>query len=210
MMKSLILVRHAQSEHHVRKLHGGWGSFGLTALGRFQAERLASRLQDVVGDASRLLVCSDLPRALQTAEIVGQALGVAPHPMPELREPTGGIVDGMSRAEARPHYIEPTEPLADWTPYPGAEPWRKARARIVPCVEHLLEDEHETVLLVSHGVAIHLIVGWWLGLDLDHQPRAWFATEPASITVLKPEPWGGHTVERLNDTAHLYAASLDP
>jgi broad specificity phosphatase PhoE len=208
-MRSLILIRHAQSEHHVKDLIGGWADFDLTAFGRHQARCLASRLEAEVGDTSCLLVCSDLQRAVQTAEIVGQALGALPNPTPELREHGCGIVEGMPVAEARRHYIEPTEPLCDWAIYPGAETWRRVYDRIVPCVERLIEEERDLVVLVSHKVPIHLTVCWWLGLGLDHQPSVWFDTQPASITALRIEPWGGHTVERLNDTAHLCAVGLE-
>jgi probable phosphoglycerate mutase len=204
------LIRHAQSEHHTQGLIGGWSDWELSALGHRQARCLASCLKDEYGGMPCTLACSDLKRAIQTAEAIGQALDVTPCPMPELREHSSGVVDGLPEAEARQHFIAPTKPLADWTAYPGAESWRQVYARVVPCVERLMEDDRptqEVVLIVSHKIPIHLALCWWLGIGLDSQ--VWFDVDPASITVLRAEPWGGRTVKRLNDTAHLAVAGIE-
>jgi probable phosphoglycerate mutase len=203
-MDTLILVRHGQSEHQVRGLYGGWADFDLSDLGRRQATRLAARLAREWGVAPCSLACSDLQRARQTAEAIGGALGVIPLPTPDLRGPSAGIVEGLPQAEARAHFIEPTEPLSDWTPYPGAEPWSQARPRVLSCLERLAESAGDRLIVVTHHVPIHFAVCWWVGLDPEHRPLAWFETDLASVTVLTAQAWGGRTVERLNDTAHLW------
>src|SRR5262249_9520065 len=45
------------------------------------------------------LLCSDLGRACQTAEILGRALGLAPRSDPRLRELDVGCWGGLTRAE---------------------------------------------------------------------------------------------------------------
>jgi broad specificity phosphatase PhoE len=204
-MTSLLLIRHAQSQHHVRGFVGGWSDWPLSALGRQQACALAARLRDEYGGVPGVLACSDLARAAQTAEAIGQALGVVPRPMPELREHSCGLVDGMRQEDAEQHTIPATEPLIDWAAYPGAETWRQVYARAIPCIERLIGGESDLRIVVSHKIPIHLILCWWLGIAHDGASKAWFDTDPASITALRAEPWGGHTVLRVNDTAHLRA-----
>ena len=75
-MGTLVLVRHAQSVHHVQGRVGGWSDWALSELGRQQARRLATCLADAYGSVPCKLVSSDLLRAAQTAEAIGQALGV--------------------------------------------------------------------------------------------------------------------------------------
>ena len=103
-----------------------------------------------------------------------------------------------------------TQPLADWTTYPGAESWRLIYARVSACLERLTRDGQEPLIVVSHAIPTMHALCWWLHLDIDppHGEDIGFAVDPASLTVLRVEAWGAHTVERLNDTAHLYAAGL--
>ena len=207
-MKQLILVRHAESEHHLKGLVGGWHDFGLSDLGHRQAQALAARLQKELDTQSCHLVCSDLERSVQTATYIGQSLGVMPIPMAALREESAGVVEGMDQHEARKQYIPPTEPLADWVVYPGAESRRQVYERVIPCLEQLCEAEHDLIVVVSHYVPIHLIICWWMGLDLEYRPMVFFEIEPASLSILHDEPWGGRTVTCTNDIAHLYATGL--
>jgi broad specificity phosphatase PhoE len=207
-MKQLILIRHAESEHHVKGLVGGWHDFELSDLGHRQAQVLAARLAEEFGTVPCHLVCSDLKRSVQTATYIGQSLGVTPVPMYALREGSAGSVEGMTHQEARKHYLPPTEPLSDWVSYPGAESWRQVYERVTSCIDQLHGEKHDLVLVVSHQISLHLILCWWLGLDLECRPPVFFALSPAGLSVLHDEPWGGRTVACTNDVAHLYAAGL--
>ena len=83
-MTSLLLIRHAQSEHHVRGFVGGWSDWPLSVLGRQQACALAARLRDEYGGVPCVLACSDLARAAQTTLVWCSAA-------------TGSISDATSR-----------------------------------------------------------------------------------------------------------------
>ena len=207
-MKPIVLVRHAQSKHHVNGLTGGWTDTGLTDLGRRQAACLASRLKQELGDTSVRLYCSDLKRALQTAEIVGQEIGITAQLVPELREFNNGIAAGMMREEADEIRGEPTGPFVDWQPYPEAETWRQFYWRVAGCMDRLVEEQEGLLLLVTHGGTLINIVAWWLQLDIDGLSGLSFGAHPTSISVLHTNQWGDHELKRLNDTAHLYAAGL--
>jgi broad specificity phosphatase PhoE len=202
------LIRHAQSQHHVNGLTGGWTDTGLTDLGRRQAACLASRLKHELEDTPVRFYCSDLKRALQTAEIVGREIGVAPQSVPELREFNNGIAAGMMWEEADKIRRELTEPLGDWQPYPEAETWGQFYWRVANAMDRLVEKQDGLLLLMTHGGTLVNIVTWWLQLRNEVFPKMSFGAHPASISVLRVNQWGEHMLERLNDTAHLYAEGL--
>src|SRR3712207_6442478 len=101
-MKRLILIRHAQSEHHLQGLTGGWTDTPLSQLGHSQASHVADRCrQRLAGASSVRLFSGDLARAAQTAAYVATALGVEPRLEPSLRELNNGAAAGLTQAEAR-------------------------------------------------------------------------------------------------------------
>jgi probable phosphoglycerate mutase len=207
-MNPIILVRHAQSQHHVNGLTGGWTDTGLTDLGHRQAACLASRLKQELEGTPIGLVCSDLKRALQTAEVIGQEIGVTAQLIPELREFNNGIAAGMTREEADKIRREPTGLFIDWQPYPEAETWRKFYWRVTGCMDRLVEEQEGLLLVVTHGGTLVNIVTWWLQLDIEWLSGLSFGAHPTSISVLHTNQWGDRELRRLNDTAHLYAEGL--
>ena len=78
----------------------------------------------------------------------------------------------------------------------------------------LTRDQEPLLLLVTHGGTINAIVSWRLQMELDllSTPsslfKVYFEAYPTSITVLRVNEWNEHTIERLNDTSHLYEAGL--
>ncbi|HHX65127.1 MAG TPA: histidine phosphatase family protein [Chloroflexi bacterium] len=207
-MTIIVVARHAQSEHHINGLTGGWTDTGLTDLGRRQAASLAMRLKAELDGIPCRLFTSDLQRAAQTAGFISEALNLEPQVVPSLREYNNGIAAGRTVAEAEQLQLAPAEPFVDWRPYPGAETWREFYQRVAGWMETLPLTDDEVPILVSHGGAIKQIVTWWLGIDIDCSQGAAFDTATASITVLRINSWGERALERLNDTAHLYADDL--
>ena len=104
----------------------------LTALGRQQAQDLAELL--ATGDPVGQLVCSPLRRARQTAEIVGQRLGLpVAMELDDLREVNVGELDGRSDPAAWDIYAQV---LAAWQEgetgarFPGGEDYGELCARL--------------------------------------------------------------------------------
>ena len=89
-MKTVILVRHAESEHHVKGLSGGWTDTPITEIGHEQAHRVAQRLRAELGDAPIRLFTSDLLRTRDTAGHIAEAFGVEPVADGRLREFNNG------------------------------------------------------------------------------------------------------------------------
>ncbi len=76
--RTVILIRHAQSEHHVLGLSGGWTDTPLTNLGHSQAQAVANRLRAELKGIPIRLFSSDLLRTQDTAGHISAAFGVEP------------------------------------------------------------------------------------------------------------------------------------
>ena len=205
-MQRLIVIRHAQSEHHVRGLTGGWTDTALSEQGRAQAELLARRCGQRFGEETDLhLYSSDLARAAETAGFLSRALGVPVQLEPALREMNNGIAAGLSVEEARRLELPATEPAAEWVPYPGAESWRRMTERVFAGMSRIEERCPGTALVVTHGNAGIAVIQWWLRLCQGCRAGISFDLDPASISVFELNAWQERTITSLNDTAHLAA-----
>jgi len=91
----ILLVRHGESEWNASGRWQGWAESALSDLGRTQALEAAQAVGAV--DA---IVCSDLQRAMQTALIISEAIGVGPVAAePDLRERDVGEWTGKTKDE---------------------------------------------------------------------------------------------------------------
>jgi broad specificity phosphatase PhoE len=94
-MARVLLIRHGESLWNAEGRWQGQADPPLTDLGRRQAIAAAQRL-GVVDE----IVASTLERALETAMLVSDQLGIGPvHPDPRLRERHAGEWQGLTRAE---------------------------------------------------------------------------------------------------------------
>ncbi len=204
----LMLIRHAQSEHHVKKLTGGWTDTDLTELGRRQAAALSARLQQDLSGLPVRLISSDLKRAVQTAEIIAQGLKLDFSLEPGLRDYNNGIAASMEIAVAdqlRAPY--PSDRMA-WRSHPGAESWGEFFERICRTLEALPDFPGVTVI-VTHSGTINGALLWWLDLKPHYPDRPWVccAVLPASITILGHHE-GESEIICVNDYSHLLPEKL--
>ncbi len=213
MTRSTTLVQHCQSQHHVNDNAHSWpdSANGLTELGQRQATCVASRLQQEVGDTSCQIYSSDMRRALETAQIIGKALGTDPVAVPELREWNGHLaIAGQAEApNARRNSGDWS--MFNWRPSPQAETWREFHARVSNYMDGLVSSHSQELppVLVVHGGTLSNIAAWWLRLELDTlSERTPFAASPGSISVLKTNQHDNRVIGTLNDRAHLYLAGL--
>ena len=173
----------------------------LSVEGRRQAERLGARF---AGRAFAAHYTSDLKRAIETAELVGAAVGLSPAPMPALREIFLGEWEGLRTEEIAERY--PTAWAAwveepDWDVVPGGEGAVNFDARVGTALDEILRrHDHGDVLVVTHGgviqVALHRIVG--------RPPEGLFPFRIQNASISLIEKRNGRTViGGVNDIGHL-------
>ncbi|MGD9496936.1 MAG: histidine phosphatase family protein [Armatimonadota bacterium] len=208
-MKRIILVRHGQADHALRGLMGGWTDSSLTDLGREQARVTGEHLATLLGESDFGVYSSDLRRAQQSAEIIGECVGLAPIYDEDLREFNNGEAANLSVNAAQKIQLPPTRPLVQYRPYPGAENWWEMTRRVSASLEEIARRERETAVVITHTLSATSVVHWWLRLGEEYWDRVSYDFDPSSLTLLTVNMFGERTITRLNDTRHLAAAGLE-
>ena len=153
----LYLARHGETDLNIDDRYQGISDAPLNARGIEQARALAAALPL---DLMRI-VSSPLQRALQTAQAVGAARGLAVQTLAGLREKNFGAFDGLSPAEVAGHYPAQWQSgvLSSWdSAPPGGETTRAVVQRVSTCLDELhARYADETVLLVVHGFVIRAL-----------------------------------------------------
>jgi broad specificity phosphatase PhoE len=144
---TLILARHGETDWNRDGIWQGHGDPPLNELGRRQAAELADRLADVEIDA---LYSSDLRRAYETAEIVGDAKRLEITAEPDLREMDVGSWSGLTSEEIATRFPEMT--------YHDGEEREAFDERAVGAL-HRIARAHEggRVLVVTHGGVVRAL-----------------------------------------------------
>jgi broad specificity phosphatase PhoE len=147
----VLLVRHGQSEWNAEGRWQGQADPPLTDLGRLQAREAARALGTV--DA---VWASDLQRAVETATIIADQLGVGPVVVdPDLRERDAGEFSGLTRPEiaARfPGYLD------DGRRPPGWEPDEALVVRALRALHAIAaEVPGGDVLVITHGGLVYAL-----------------------------------------------------
>ena len=204
----LVLVRHGEAECNVAQRFGGpLGCSGLSDHGRRQVAKLRDRVRQSgeLADAG-VLYASTLPRAIETAEILNEALDLALETDERLCELHPGEADNMTFADYTTTYYpegsakwreDPSVPTA-----PGGESWSGFLERAADAL-HDLTERHagETIVVACHGGIVDASMLQLLGIGGGYVP-ARFVTENASITewTRRRDRW---RLVRYNDAAHL-------
>ena len=149
-------TRHGESEANLLREHSNRGCrHPLTAKGREQATILARSLEGV--SVTRLFT-SPIMRAVQTAEILSDALGAPFEITDALREYDCGILEGQADEVAWQLHCAVFDAWVhhgDWERrIEGGESFVEIRDRFVPFVEKVVEEYRDslaTIVLVGHG-----------------------------------------------------------
>ena len=177
---TLWFVRHGESTWNASGFVQGQATGPvLTRKGRSEAAGVAERF---AGTGITSLYTSDLKRALQTAEIVGRALHIAPQATPALRERSFGQAQGRPHSELSPvaSGIEIDRVVdADARPAEGeslSELYRRVAAFIADLERHEPEGD---VLVITHGGVIRVAHAYCSGIAVGDMP--WGPVPNASV-----------------------------
>jgi broad specificity phosphatase PhoE len=149
---TLLLVRHGETDWNADGRLQGQTDRPLSDFGRRQALQLADELAD---EEIAAIYSSDLSRARETAEIVGERLGLPVVLDPDLREKDWGTWEGLTATER------------DRVEFVG-ESTEAHRERMLRGLRRIA-DSHATgdrVLVVTHGGSMRRVqtaaLGWAL------------------------------------------------
>ena len=203
----IIAIRHGETAWNVDTRIQGHLDIPLSANGRWQAERLAGALRD---EAITAIYASDLTRAWETAQYVGQVHGLQLNKEVGLRERDFGDFEGKTFAEIE--VLLPEQSLRwrkrDPEFYPaGGESLIAMRTRVLKAAERLAaQHPGEQIALVGHGGVMDVLYRAATRLDIQ-APRTWTLGNAAINRLLwTPE---GFTLVGWADTQHLDEDVLD-
>jgi probable phosphoglycerate mutase len=149
---TLLLVRHGETDWNADGRLQGQTDRPLSDFGRRQAQRLAEELADEELEA---IYSSDLARARETAEIIGERLVLAVDLDPELREKDWGTWEGLTAVER------------DRVEFVG-ESTKAHQERILVALRRIAERHpgDGLVLVVTHGGSMRRIQTAAMGMAM--------------------------------------------
>ncbi|MBA4372647.1 MAG: histidine phosphatase family protein [Thermodesulfovibrio sp.] len=200
MLSTIYLIRHGRTEGDDTKRYKGSIDLPLSAAGVSQIQQTASLLaryvaaaseayansylRDIHGTAGNVkaetasvsgleaVYCSDLRRAFMSAKIIADSCGLIPVTVPELRERSFGLWEGMSFSEIREQYPREFENWAEnpllYSP-PGGETTTSVEKRTLAAWK-IIAAAHPAgqIAVVAHGGVNRVILSHILGAPLEN------------------------------------------
>ena len=175
MSRSLVLVRHGQSEWNLKNLFTGWKDPDLTEKGVEEAKSAGRKLK-AEGFTFDTAFTSELSRAQRTLDLMLEELGQTGLPIIRdvaLNERDYGDLSGLNKDDAREKWGE--EQVHIWrrsydTPPPGGESLKDTGARVWPYFIHDVLPKvmaGGTVVVAAHGNSLRSLVMALDGLTPD-------------------------------------------
>lgn len=187
----LYLVRHGESTWNVEKrLQGQTAEVPLTNRGLAQAAAAAAAL---TGHRIDALWSSDLLRARQTAQTIGDLLGIHPRWTSYLREQGLGELEGRFASELQPEPVPEGKHITE-VAWGGGESIQQVHQRLQKFCGQLRKEQccDDRVVLVSHGDTLRVLLAVLAGKG--HREVAWVPIANGSVTRVA---WDGQGVSEV-------------
>lgn len=198
-MTTLYLIRHGETSHNAGGRIQGWLDVPLNETGVWQAMRVGERFRN---KAIQVIYSSDLSRARDTAQAIGDALGLTPVLDTRLREYNMGRWTGLTGDEIQastPGFVPHGE---SETPIPDGESAQDMHARVAPFLQEVLaKHAGERVIAVSHGGTLGLVVATMLNMPLVRRQPFTFGNTAIARAHFEHGRW---RLRSLNDLCHLW------
>lgn len=205
-MTTIVAVRHGETTWNREERMQGWAPTPLTDLGREQAGQVGAAIGDEY-ETDRIL-SSDLYRTMEMAELLLEHFDAPVTFESAWREHDIGAYQGLPKDEMFERFPEyglwEVGPEAAYEQPESGESLAEVRERVVERWETLLTecDPVETVLIVSHGGPIRLLLGHVKNLDIA---EAIMEQSQANCSINEfhyDHETGETTIIRENDTDH--------
>jgi 2,3-bisphosphoglycerate-dependent phosphoglycerate mutase len=174
---AIVFETHSTTEDNEAGRATGWLPGRLSEPGRKQARELGQRR---AADGIAAVFCSDLRRAVETAEIAFAGSGIPVLHDWRLRECDYGALNGMPAAEMHAGRRDHLD-----VPYPGGESWRQAVTRAGRFLADLAPRwEGQRIVVIGH-----VATRWGLdhvleGVSVEDLLARDFAWRPGWLYVL--------------------------
>lgn len=214
-MRTIYVVTHAEATHHAAGLVGGWFDSDLTPRGHGQAAAVAERVRHLIPAAATVeLYASELRRAAQTAEAIGERLGISALYLHGLREKSYGVAEGRAQRWLDKRFVPPPKTgdrMNHFEGIDGAETKHAFAVRVYDAVGRILASTAEHQVIVTHGFALTFVVAAFTRLPLDSTSYLSFRADAGGITVLREDDFfHNRTIVSLNETEHLNEVAPSP
>lgn len=204
---NLYLVRHGESMGNCTGKIQGWMDYPLSELGKKQIRLLANHFER---SPLTHLYSSDLSRAFETAEAIGEANGLAAMKWDQIREVNLGPFQGLSRNEIYEKFPATKENSILTSGVEGTETVDELTTRCRNVIEFLHQShENDHVALVSHCGFISIFIMYiLLGEEwaAAHRP---FQIGNTSISHVEWTKDKKPLIHFINQTAHLHVIDKD-
>ncbi|MBS5787423.1 MAG: histidine phosphatase family protein [Clostridioides difficile] len=201
MGNTFYIVRHGQTNWNIQGKTQGHGNSDLTESGESQAKQLAESLVDRNID---YIYSSDLGRAVQTAELIGDKLGLNVEMTEGLREMGFGVWEGLLIKEIQKDYADTYKTWRDephMVNIPGGETLHIIKRRVDKFIEEINEKyDNKNIVLVTHSITLRVMLLSFLNSGMENIYR--IKQDNTALNIVEFKEYGP-VVEKMNDTRHL-------
>jgi broad specificity phosphatase PhoE len=201
-MKKIITIQHTQSIHHTNGMVGSWTDWNLSELGLKQANKIGEKLKEELAGQNFVMYSSDLLRAKQTAENVGNYLNLSPILRTELRERNLGKCCGKSVQWLREN-IEIQEKTINDKMFSDAESRRDEWNRLQPFFDEIMSSKDENIIVVSHGDLLSVFNTMFLGLDVETINKGEMFGFAGGVSVMFENDEGKRVIKKISDMSYI-------
>lgn len=206
MERTLVLVRHGQSEWNLKNLFTGWRDPELTKRGIAEALAAGKALRER-GFKFDIAFTSDLSRAQRTLGLILTELGQTELPVMSdqaLNERDYGDLSGLNKDDARKRWGERQVQLwrrsYDVAP-PGGESLKDTAERVLPYYKNVIRpylDDGQSVLVVAHGNSLRALIMYLEELSGEEIVKRELAT---GMPIVYRLDGSGRVIERVEFAA---------
>ena len=201
MTNTIYIVRHGQTEWNLLGKTQGHGNSDLTPKGIEQAELLADSMTKYPID---YIYSSDLGRAYQTAEIIGNKLNIELEKTEALREMNFGTWEGRiikDIIEEDPELYKMWRNEPHLAKIPQGETLSQIKERTDAFIKEINEKyDGKHIVLVTHSLCARIMLLSFLDSDVKNIYRINQANTALNIIELRDY---GPVVMKMNDTTHI-------
>jgi alpha-ribazole phosphatase len=172
MLTKLYLIRHGEIEGAETKRYKGHIDVPMSDNGENQIRAMSDYLAQNGGEGIKALYTSDLSRAVKSAEIIAEPIGLKPVIVEGLKERNFGKWEGKSYDEVAAQYPGAFKAWAnsplEFSPKEG-ESTVDLRARVLDAFNPIIEKhKEEDIAVVAHGGTNRVIICELLGIPLEN------------------------------------------